>query len=104
MQSVRRLWLLTLGLDLIAPERPIAQSGSDLRMVIAPGAQARSSPVRLSAGEGWQIRLQAQPQQPAPYVAIYVHAESGELVGRDDPEATTDAYTWRAEADGTFYF
>jgi esterase/lipase superfamily enzyme len=97
--------LLTLGLVLLVPpSRPAAQGGPELRLVVAPGAQARSSPVRLSAGEGWQIRLQAQPQQPQPYVGIYVHSQGGELVGRDDPDAISDAYTWRAETDGTFYF
>jgi esterase/lipase superfamily enzyme len=59
--------------------------------------------VPFRAGEGWQIRLEASTGQPPPNVSIYVHSEGGELVGRDDPEAVTDVYTWRADKDGTFY-
>ncbi len=105
MPSCHRSLLLTIGLVLLtAPSRPAAQGAADIRLVVAPGAQARSAVVQLAAGEGWQIRLQAQPQQPQPNVGIYVHAEGGELVARDDPDAISDAYTWRAERAGTFYF
>jgi esterase/lipase superfamily enzyme len=104
MRPCCRLLLLTIGMVLLAAApQPCAQSTADVRLVVSPGARARSAVVQFRVGEGWQIRLEAGAGLPQPHVSIYVHAEGGELVGRDDPEAITDVYTWHAETAGAFY-
>lgn len=97
--SSRALLLLALMLGAAR----LAAQDPDLRVSVPAGERVRSASIKLTAGDELHIRLEAQPGQSAPLVSVYVHAEGGELVGRDDPDASSDVYRWRAERDGVYY-
>src|SRR5688572_11853301 len=103
MRPFGRPWLLTIVLILLAAWQPHAQGRTQLRVIVAPGQRVNTAVVALRAGEGWQIRVEAAAGTRQPNVSVFVHAEGGELVERDNPEAVTSTYTWRAESAGSFY-
>jgi esterase/lipase superfamily enzyme len=82
---------------------PLSQAPAAIRLAVAAGERIRSDSVALVAGEELQVRLEAQPGGGVPLVNVYVHAQDGELVGRDDPDATSDVFTWRAPRNGSYY-
>ena len=83
--------------------RVLAQTGVDVRLDVDSLARVRTEVLAISAAEELTVELVAGTVTGTPNVAVYVHDETGTLMIRDDPDATSAAFTWRPSDSGRYY-
>jgi esterase/lipase superfamily enzyme len=100
-RSLRFVWWSLLVL--ICMPGWSAQPSTDLRVEIMAHGQTRTAPFRVVLGEVLTVELIGHSAGSEPFINIYVHEESGQLVGRDDPERALPAFEWHPHATGRYY-
>lgn len=84
-------------------ERPLeAQRVLSATLTVSAQSIARSVPLEVASNEPILVRVQS-PVAPGLAVSVFVHASGGELVCRDDPESTSDAFRCQPPAAGSYY-
>ena len=101
MLRVKFLPLVTL-VAIVYGAHPLAQD-TVVRLQAPAGAQVRSALLQLASGDSIQITVEADSGPAQPNVSVFVHAEDGELLDRDDPESLQSVYSWRAPRAGRYY-